>query len=237
MQNTVSAIGLGGAALAGLLSFLSPCVLPLVPAWLSYISGASLRELEAGQGRARILARSLAFCLGFSLVFVAGGMAAAQGAALVGGGGKALRMAAGALIALFGLNLVFDFAKFLNYEKRFHPGKPRAGRLAGLAGALLVGMAFAAGWSPCIGPILASILMLAAEEGNAARAAVLLGAYSAGLALPFLAVGLAFDRLKPALEWAKRHGKGVRIGSGVILVALGALMMTGKLALLSRLGG
>lgn len=224
------------ALLAGLLSFLSPCVLPLVPAYLGFLSGNSLKELSAGEGRWRLFWRSLAFCLGFSLVFVAVGIVSAEGALLIGGGGRTLRLVAGGLVVFFGINMIFDFAKFLNFEKRFHPERPSGKGLRGLLGAALFGMTFAAGWSPCIGPILASILMLAAQEGGRLEAAALLGLYSLGLALPFLAAGLAFDRLKPVLEWAKRHGKVIRIGSGALLAVLGILMMTGKLALLSRIG-
>lgn len=227
------ALAMGTAFGAGLLSFLSPCVLPLVPAWLSYLSGYGLGEISSGQGKARLLARSLAFTLGFTLVFVALGLVFSGGALLAGGGGQALRIGSGLAILLLGLNLIFDFLKFLNLEKRFQASRPKEGRLRGLAGAFLLGLAFAAGWSPCIGPILASILLLAAREASLARATALLFAYSLGLALPFLAAGVAFDRMKPFLDWAKKRGRAIRIGAGIFLSIMGVLMAMGRLGLIS----
>lgn len=236
---------------AGLLSFLSPCVLPLIPAYLGYISGSSSGELASGSARGRVFWRSLAFVLGFSIVFVllgllfSGGQSLATGLAAAQEGGtggiglnRGLEIGAGVLIFLFGLNYIFDFAKFLNYEHRFHPaqggkeGKKQSGFRA-LAGAFVLGLAFAFGWSPCVGPVLASILLLAAREGSLGRAAVLLISYSLGLALPFLAVGLFFDRAKPFLDWAKRHNRAIHIVSGIILALLGALMAFGQLGAVS----
>jgi cytochrome c-type biogenesis protein len=224
---------LGLAAAAGLLSFLSPCVLPLVPAYLSYISGRGIQEIASGKARGRVLARSLAFILGFSLVFVALALVFAGGNLAARGVSRALELGAGLLVLFFGLNLIFDFAKFLNYEARFHPAAKKAEGLRGLAGAFGLGLAFAAGWSPCIGPVLASILFLAAREASLGRSALLLLAYSAGLALPFLAAGLFFDRAKPFLDWGKRHSRGIRLFSGVLLALLGALMASGRLGLVS----
>jgi cytochrome c-type biogenesis protein len=241
---------LGLAAAAGLLSFLSPCVLPLVPAYLSYISGRGIQEIASGKARGRVLARSLAFILGFSLVFVALALAFAGGKLAARGVSRALELGAGLLVLFFGLNLIFDFAAFLNYEARFHPAAGKAGGAgglagafglglafaagwSGLAGAFGLGLAFAAGWSPCIGPVLASILFLAARESSLGRSALLLVAYSAGLALPFLAAGLFFDKAKPFLDWGKRHARGIRLFSGVLLALLGALMASGRLGLVS----
>lgn len=224
---------LGAALGAGLLSFLSPCVLPLVPAWLSYLSGYGLGEIASGRGRGRIIARSLAFALGFTLVFVALGLVFSGGALIAGGGGLALRLASGIAVLVLGLNLIFDFLKFLNLERRVQAARPKEGKLKGLLGALVLGIAFAAGWSPCIGPILASILLLAAREGSLVRASGLLFAYSLGLAIPFIAAGAAFDRMKPVLDWAKRRGRGIRIGAGIFLSLLGILMATGRLGLIS----
>jgi cytochrome c-type biogenesis protein len=218
---------------AGLLSFLSPCVLPLVPAWLSYLSGYGLADLQGGRGRALTFARSLAFSLGFSVVFVTLGLLAAGSSLLMGGATGVLKLVSGLLVILFGLNLVFDFLKLLNLEARFHARRPAAKGLAGMAGAFLVGLAFAAGWSPCIGPILASILLLAAREAGLGRAGLLLSAYSLGLALPFLVSGLAFDRIKPLLERAKRSGRSIQVAAGVFLVILGCLMSLGKLGTVS----
>jgi cytochrome c-type biogenesis protein len=232
---TAFGASLGAAVGAGLLSFLSPCVLPLVPAWLSYLSGYGLADIREGRGRGRIMARTLAFTLGFTLVFVTLGLVFAGGAILAGGATSFLRVASGLAVILLGLNLIFDVAKFLNLERRFQLARPKEGLWAGLLGALLLGMAFAAGWSPCIGPILASILLLAAREGQLLGAAALLFAYSLGLALPFIAAGAAFDRMKPIMDWAKKKGGRIRLVAGIFLVLLGALMAAGRLGAISGL--
>jgi cytochrome c-type biogenesis protein len=233
-------IDVGIALVAGLLSFLSPCVLPLIPSYLSFISGYGLADIRAGKDRGRIITTTLAFVLGFTIVFVVLGLLFAGGGAALGaiGGGtgllrrgpslsRILAITAGCIVILLGGNLVFDFAKFLSFEKRVLPSRtPR-----GYAGALFFGMAFGAGWSPCIGPILASILLVAARAGEASRALLLLGGYSLGLALPFVAVGLFFDRLEPLLAFFKRRAKVVRIVSGVLLMAIGTAMALGRLAI------
>ena len=234
--------GLFAAFGAGLLSFLSPCVLPLIPAYLSFISGYGLADIRSGSARGRVMVRTLAFVAGFTIVFAVLGVLFAGGGALLGGGtpklglhasgispSKIAMIVAGVVIVLLGVNLVFDFLKVLALEARFHPDKaPR-----GIFGSVVFGMAFAAGWSPCIGPILASILLVAAREANIAKSLVLLGSYSLGLALPFIAVGLFFDRMKPILDFFKRRAKEVRIVSGLLLVALGLSMIFGKLAFVS----
>jgi cytochrome c-type biogenesis protein len=229
-------VGILAALAAGLLSFLSPCVLPLIPAYLAMASGYGVADIRLGEGRLRTLTRTLVFAAGFTAVFIALSIVFSGAAMLAGGLSRTIAIIAGGLVILLGLNLVFDFIKLLDLEARL--GRVRAPR--GYAGAFLLGMAFAAGWSPCVGPILASILMLAAQgaaDGAAAggaslaRSVLLLGAYSLGLALPFLAASLFLDRLTPLLAWFKRHGRGVRITSGIFLVALGALMALGKLSL------
>jgi cytochrome c-type biogenesis protein len=225
----MSGVGLLTAMAAGLLSFLSPCVLPLIPAYLSLVSGYGLADIRAGSGRFRVLARTLAFAAGFTIVFTALGLLFSGASMLLGGLSRTITLVAGILVIILGFNLVFDFIKVLDLEARFHAAKaPR-----GYAGAFLVGMAFAAGWSPCVGPILASILLFASREGNALRSVLLLLAYSIGLAAPFIAAGLFFDRLTPLLAWFKRRAQGVRIASGLLLVALGGLMALGRLASLS----
>lgn len=239
----MSEIGILAAFGAGLLSFLSPCVLPLIPGYLSFISGYGLAEIRGGEGRGRVFARTGAFVLGFGLVFMllglvfsGGGLALGAGsmASLGHGGGglslsRILSLVAGLLVIFLGFNLIFDLVKVLNMEARFHPdSSPR-----GLGGAFVLGLAFAAGWSPCVGPILASILILAAREGSLGRSSLLLGAYTLGLALPFLAAGLFFDRLRPLMDFFKRHARAVRIVSGSLLIALGAAMAFGRLGALS----
>ncbi|HUW42473.1 MAG TPA: cytochrome c biogenesis protein CcdA [Rectinemataceae bacterium] len=224
-------VGLLTAAAAGLLSFLSPCILPLIPGYLSFISGYALADIRTGAGRFRILARTLVFVLGFTLVFAVLGIIFSGASIMLGGLSRTITLVAGALIVVLGLNLIFDFIKVLNMEARVHAAKAPRGYL----GAFALGLAFAAGWSPCIGPILASILLYAAREGNTARSALLLAAYSAGLALPFLAAGLFFDRMRRPMDWFKRHALGVKIVSGALLIALGAGMALGQLGRVSSL--
>lgn len=215
---------------AGLLSFLSPCVLPLIPGYLSFISGRSGQEIRSGEAKAGIFFRTLFFVAGFTVVFIGLGLVFSGGGMLFAG--RATRMIttiAGGIIILFGLNMIFDFIKILNREVRTQvSSKP-----AGAAGSFIVGMAFGAGWTPCIGPILASILLVASRSGRAPEAIVLLGSYSAGLALPFLLAGLFFERMSPIMNWFKKRGREVRIVSGVLLVALGLAMSFGRLTALN----
>jgi len=213
------------------LSFLSPCILPLIPAYLSLVSGYGLSDIRSGSGRYKILLRTLTFAAGFTLVFTALGLVFSGASMLLGGLSRTITLIAGILVIVLGFNLVFDFIKVLDLEARFHSAKaPR-----GYIGAFLVGVAFAAGWSPCVGPILASILLFAAREGNTVHSALLLVAYSIGLAVPFLAAGLFFDRLSPLMTWFKRNAVKVRVASGLLLVGLGTIMAFGRLSAISSL--
>lgn len=232
----MNAPGLLPAIAAGVLSFLSPCVLPLIPAYLSFISGASASELSARQSRGRVFARSLAFSVGFTLAFTILGIVFSGGAMFVGRGSASqyVGIAGGILVIIMGLNLLFDFIKLLDADTRLL-GKFSGKKTRGSFGAVLLGFAFAAGWSPCIGPILASILLFAGREGNIPRAAALLFSYSLGFALPFLATGLFFDRMKPLLSFFSRHGKAVRSVSGIVLIAFGIAMAAGNLGSLSSI--
>lgn len=212
---------------AGLLSFLSPCVLPLVPSYVSYVGGVSLSELRDGAvpSRSEVIGRTLMFILGFSLVFVALGILFSGSAVLVGGLASWINMVAGTVVILLGLNVIFDFAVILSRERRVHlSGKPK-----GYAGSAAVGMAFGAGWTPCIGPVLAGILFMAGTGTGVAAGAALLLSYSAGLGLPFLLVALFFaptlrylDRLKPWLGTIKSL-------TGALLILIGVLIATGQL--------
>jgi len=214
---------------AGVLSFLSPCVLPLVPSYLGFITGMTLEEMG---GRRRIaMTHALLFVLGFGLIFVIlGASATALGSAL-----KYyqvwLQRVGGVLIILFGLYAlgVFKFA-FLQQEQRVHLDRKPLGYL----GSVLVGMAFAAGWTPCIGPILGGILGMAATQGDVGRGMALLGTYSAGLAVPFLVAAWAMESF---LDWFQRFRKylpWVMRASGVLLIFVGLLMVTGEF---TRLAG
>ncbi len=214
---------------AGVLSFLSPCVLPLVPSYLGFITGMTLEEMG---GRRRLaMTHALLFVFGFGLIFVIlGASATALGSAL-----KYyqvwLQRVGGVLIILFGLYAlgVFKFA-FLQQEQRVHLDRKPLGYL----GSVLVGMAFAAGWTPCIGPILGGILGMAATQGDVGRGMALLGTYSAGLAVPFLVAAWAMESF---LDWFQRFRKylpWVMRASGVLLIFVGLLMVTGEF---TRLAG
>jgi cytochrome c-type biogenesis protein len=224
-------VGALAAFAAGILSFLSPCVLPLIPAYLSLVSGYAFADVKAGNGRFRTFLRTLAFVLGFTLVFVVLGLLFSGASLLFGGLTRLITRIAGVLVILLGLNLILDLFQALNLEARFHLEKaPR-----GFLGSFLLGTAFAAGWSPCVGPILASILLYAARNGDAARSLLLLSSYSLGLALPFLAASLFLDGLTPLLNWFKAHARAVKVASGALLILLGLAMVFGQLAAFNAL--
>ncbi len=222
------------ALAAGLVSFISPCVLPLLPAYLSFLSGVTVKELANQQQKARLLGTSLLFSAGFTLAFTVLGIVFAGGMNFIGGSTSRLfGQIAGAAVILLGLNLVFNFIRILNNDIRFI--QKFAGKGRGHVNAFLMGLAFAAGWSPCIGPILASILLMAARKTAVGASAVLLLAYSAGFALPFVASALFFERLSPLLGFFKKHGNGVRIASGVLLIGFGLAMLLGSVSRISAI--
>jgi cytochrome c-type biogenesis protein len=209
---------------AGVLSFLSPCVLPLIPSYLSLIGGVSVRDL-GGQHRSRVFLRTLLFVAGFSAVFIALGVLFSGTGGFFTGATQIVNIVAGALVMLLGLNFIFNFWKFLNFEKRMHMRSSPTGWV----GALLLGMAFGAGWTPCVGPILASILFLAGSSGGILQGTLLLSVYSLGLGLPFILAGLFFSQFLGARERMKRHFDTLRIVSGVFLVFIGLLIALGRL--------
>ena len=213
------------AFLAGLVSFLSPCVLPLVPGYVSLISGVGVEELQAEEkGRRRVvLLSSLMFILGFSVVFIALGAVATTLGRVVREYFPWLIRIAGLVIILFGLHLTGLVKINLLYaDKRLHNLNPKRSAL----GAFLVGFAFAFGWTPCIGPILTVILGFAAAEGTVAKGVLLLAVYSLGLAVPFLLTSLGIDRFLAFYGRFKRHLETVEIGSGVLLIMIGTLVFT-----------
>ncbi|MFO8065071.1 MAG: cytochrome c biogenesis protein CcdA [Spirochaetia bacterium] len=219
------------ALAAGLLSFLSPCVLPLIPSYISFIGGVSLHDLQESQpvSRGPVVVRTLFFVLGFSIVFIVLGIVFSGSGFLLGGATQLINYVAGAVVIVLGLNVIFDFWKFLNFERRFHvTSSPR-----GYVGSGLVGMAFGAGWTPCIGPILAGILFLAGQSGELVRGAVLLGAFSLGLGIPFLLAGYFFPAFLRWLARIKKHLGTIRIVSGVFLVGIGVLIAMGRLQTLN----
>ncbi len=218
---------------AGLLSFLSPCVLPLVPGYISFISGISLDELTHSQDRSRILKKtligSLLFVTGFSLVFTLLGASASAVGGFLQDHLNLLAKGAGILIFFFGLHMTgFLSISFLYYEKRFHASKFSSTAL----GAFVMGLAFAFGWTPCIGPFLAGILALATSEETVLRGMALLFTYSLGLGIPFILTALGIHGF---LQFFNRYKKFMRSGEilgGVLLMFIGALIFSNKLTIL-----
>jgi len=220
------------AFIAGVLSFLSPCVLPLVPGYVSLISGASVETLAAQDRRLlrSVMLNSVMFIIGFSLVFILLGAGATAAGQLVGRFRRDLTFVAGLVIIIFGLHLTGLLKiKALYADKRLHEVKGGSSPL----GAFVVGFAFAFGWTPCIGPILAGILTLAAAEQTVGRGMALLAIYSAGLAVPFLLTSLGIDRFLAFYGRFRRHLHTVEVASGILLIVIGALVLTGRFTVLS----
>ena len=221
-------IGLAIAFAAGLLSFLSPCVLPLIPSYVTFISGMSLDDVSRARRTAFI--HSLLFVLGFTLIFLALGATATTLGRALGYYREWIGRIGGALLVLFGLYMlgVFNIAAF-QMERRFHV----ANKPAGYFGTVLVGLAFGAGWTPCIGPILGGVLTYTASSADLSRGLVLLFAYSLGLAIPFLLASLAIERFLALFQKFKGGMIWVNRIAGVLLIAVGVLLMTDYLTFLS----
>ena len=220
--------GLLVAFAAGFVSFLSPCVLPLIPGYLSFVSGVGFDEL--GARPRRVALATAAFVLGFGSMFVALGAGAAWFGGALLDNRRTLEIAAGTLIALAGVVYAgLPLPRALLAERRFTPRS----HSSTLVTATFAGVAFAIGWTPCIGPTLAAILGLAAADGQPAQGAVLLGVYSLGLGVPFLLAGLAFTRTLAVVRALRRHWRAVSVTSGSLLVLFGVLLATGELVRLT----
>ncbi|HUZ47619.1 MAG TPA: cytochrome c biogenesis protein CcdA [Terriglobia bacterium] len=218
---------------AGLVSFLSPCVLPLVPGYISMLSGLSMEDLKAESNEkvtALILRNSVAFVVGFSAVFIAlGASATAVGRFLLSQHGI-FNIVAGAIIIVFGLHLTgLIKIPFLYREARMNAIAPKRG----IAGSFVLGFAFAFGWTPCIGPILSGILALAAIRQTVFQGMFLLAVYSAGLAIPFLLTGFGVGKFIKFYGRFRKHMQAVEVLSGVLLIGIGVLMALNKLTMLS----
>jgi cytochrome c-type biogenesis protein len=212
---------------AGLLSFFSPCVLPLVPVYLASVCGTEILESEAKRARFTILFHSLSFVVGFSIVFVALGAGFGLAGSAIGSQPLILKIGGGLLIA-FGLFLLASLKfPWLNYEKRLSPS---LGATTGYLRSLLIGGIFSLAWTPCIGPVLASILTLAWGSATVWRGAYLLAVYSLGLGIPFLVIGFAFDYLRPLLRRLHRYSTWSYVFSGVLLIVVGILTLTNTLS-------
>lgn len=216
-----ASVGVGLAFTAGLLSFLSPCVLPLVPSYVTFVTGLSLEDAQ--RSRRTALVHALLFVLGFTLIFLAFGATATLLGRLLLAYRVWITRVGGALVLVFGLYLLGVLRiGALSRERRVHLSDKPLGYL----GTVLVGLAFGAGWSPCLGPILASILTYTATQTELTRGLVLLGAYSLGLAVPFVIAAVALERFLASMTHLRRHLHVVSLVAGALMVVIGLLMLT-----------
>lgn len=221
---------------AGILSFLSPCVLPLVPSYITFITGVSFEDLKEGTDRKRIqfltITNSLAFIAGFSLIFIALGASSSMIGGFLLKYQDWIRYVGGVLVIFFGL-FVSGIIKldFLTQERKFHlSGKP-----AGYIGTFFVGMTFAAAWTPCIGPILGTILLYASSKGSAEYGFKLLAVYSLGLAVPFFISSLMFNSFLSYSAKIRKYMRGIMLVSGLVLIVFGLLLLTNNVRQLTSL--
>ncbi len=228
-METAASVNLLIAFGAGLLSFLSPCVLPLVPSYVSFITGMNLEDLHSS--RRTTLVHALLFVAGFTLIFLALGAGATVLGQVMIRYRDIIARVGGVLVIVFGLYMMGAFnLAFLNRDTRLHLShKP-----LGFLGTLLVGIAFGAGWSPCIGPILGAIITMAYNEADLGRGMSLLLAYSMGLAVPFLAAALMVERFIALFAKVRRHMVWVNRVAGAMLILIGLLMVTNRFTLLSN---
>ena len=229
MQADASSVGIAISFTAGILSFLSPCVLPLIPSYVTFVTGLSLEDVQ--RSRHIALAHALLFVLGFTLIFLALGATATTVGRLLGYNRDWVGRIGGALVIILGLYLlgVFNFGA-LARERRLHIATKPLGYL----GTVLVGMAFAAGWTPCIGPILGAVLTYTASSADLNRGLVLLFAYSVGLALPFVAAALMIDRFIPLFQRYRTGLVWTTRAAGALLLFVGVLMLTDAMRLLTQ---
>ena len=222
-------ISFPAAFLAGLLSFLSPCVLPLIPAYFTFITGFSLEELtkdDSTEIRKKVVLATVSFVLGFSLVFILMGASASYLGGLFFNYKELIRIIGGILIILLGIHLTGIIRiRGLDFEKRIHMEKKPLHFL----GTFIIGMAFGAGWSPCIGPLLGSILIIAGNQETIGQGIMLLGIYSAGLAIPFVIMSIFINFLLIFIKKASKALKYINAVAGVLLIVVGLILVTNKL--------
>ncbi len=236
MNELFNAFPFVGALLAGVLSFLSPCVLPLVPSYVSFITGLSFKDLTGKEDRARVrfltMTNSLAFIGGFSFVFIFLGASSSAAGQLLFRYQDWIRMIGGVIVIIFGLFVAGVLRlDFLMRERKFHlSGKP-----AGYIGTFIIGMAFVAGWTPCIGPILGSILLYAGSKASAAYGLKLLSVYSLGLAIPFFLSSLALNTFLSYFTRIQRYMRLITVFSGLLLIAFGVLLLSNRVRDLAAL--
>ncbi len=230
-SDAATGVGIPLALAAGLVSFLSPCVLPLVPGYLSTVIGVTPTDLREGVGARRVLVPSLLFIASFSLIFILLGMSATVIGSALNDHKATLERVGGVIIILMGVVfLATPFVRLLNRE--WHSESLL--RLAGRGGPLVAGAAFAIAWTPCTSITLGAILTQAAVSSSAAHGALLLAFYSAGLAIPFLLIALAFERMTTALAIFKRHFPVIIAVGGVVMITLGLLILTGEFTIMNN---
>jgi cytochrome c-type biogenesis protein len=229
-SDTATGVGIPLALAAGLVSFLSPCVLPLVPGYLSTVIGVTPADLEGGVGARRVLVPSLLFIASFSSIFILLGMSATVIGSSLNAHKHALEQAGGVVIILMGL--IFLSTPFIAFFNREWHSETLL-RLAGRGGPVVAGAAFAIAWTPCTSITLAAILSQAAVSNSAAHGALLLAFYSAGLGIPFLLIALAFERMTSALTVVKRHFPVIIGVGGAVMILLGVLILTGEFTVLN----
>ncbi len=223
MNFEISNISIAAAVAAGTVSFLSPCVLPLVPGYVSFIAGRADAEARS---RAAVMLLSLAFVLGFSTVFVALGASATAVSRLMRGYSYEAGIVGGAIIIVFGLVTTgLVRVPWMQKDARYHGRIPRGGPL----GAYLLGLAFAFGWTPCIGPVLGAILTVSAVSATAADGILLLSLYSLGLGVPFVLAALFTQTLMGSLPSMRKAGRYLQFGAGAVMIVMGVAMMTGQM--------
>lgn len=215
----------------GALSFLSPCILPIAPGYLAIISGVSLNNLQTGKfSKRKVLMGTLAFILGFTIVFVTLGIGSSFLGQFLRANRNRLARISGSVVIILGLHQAgWLQILFLYRERRLVNNLTSSGPL----GPFLAGMAFSLGWTPCVGPVLGSILALAGNQGEPGRAVILLGVYSLGLGIPFFLLALGFQRISSGLNRIKPHLKYIQWASGLLLIMMGFLLLTGGLSVLS----
>jgi len=218
---------------AGLLSFVSPCVLPLVPAYLANLAGLTAIDNSTRKSYLPVLFHSLCFVLGFSIIFVGLGASVGLLGTTITAHSTLLRQISGVVIILFGIFLIAAYRfPWLNYEKRLTPS---VSSNPGYIRSILIGAAFALGWTPCIGPILGAILAMAWSSQTVGQGALLLGVYSLGLGIPFILIGLVWGAITPLWKGINRHLGTISIISGILLILVGILILTGNLEWLTQL--
>lgn len=216
---------------AGLLSFFSPCVLPMIPAYISYLTGTSIKELKENSQKRLIIYKAIGFILGFSLIFIIMGASVTTIGKLFLEHKELLRKVGGILVIVFGIHTMGVIKlSFLYREKRVL----KMDKYQGSFYSVFLGMAFAAGWTPCIGPILSSILIVATSLDSIGKGILLLGSYSLGMAVPFLFMAMAIGSISNYLKRIAKYYTAIKIISGVLLIAMGILIYTNKLAIINQ---